>query len=241
MSLANTVDPSEGVPWYKLFEALSYVTNPYALLAYLFLVVIVAIGFSRISERARGLILFVLAVLVIGAVWGLLGKSLEKVADRSSVHLVNEAGRSQAEILPGVSISLLDVTSLEGKAEEDEVDTGVAANRSLPAHILSDVFERADIRAFDAAQIRAMNQNEWDAYLDTLGEKRRKVLDTSFAKLRIEVKGQPVREDWWLKNVPIKLELGDGKVAMIALTNIYNTKNDSSGEREAVNLKVTDP
>ena len=244
MGAINTTSASGGLPWYQLFDALRHVTNIYALLAFLFLVVVVVLGFAKVEARIRGISLAVLAVLVLGAVVFLLSDTLDDVAERSLVHLVNAPGRTSAEIAPGVVVELMDIDSLEAGVEEGEARSGHAFNLSLPPEVPRRVFEEADLELVERRRYEAMSQQDWEDYLDSLGAvKERTVKDIAFARLKITVDGQEVAGEsrrWRFKGDSISVARGSGAVVRFTLANIYNTRT-ASGEPEAVNLQIHPP
>ena len=243
MGAIETTAASGGTPFYQMFEALRHVTNPYALLAFLFLVVVVALGFARVDARLRGGSLLVLAVLVLGAIVFLLRDTLDEVAERSLVHLVNAPGEASAEIAPGVVVSLMDIASLEAGPEERVPLSGHAFNVSLPADVPRRVFEEAELEPLDPARFAAMSQQQWEDFLDALGDRARPVKDISFARFRITVDGRELAEEsgrWRFKGDPVPVRRGSEEVVRFVVANIYNTRT-ASGEPEAVNLRVEQP
>ena len=133
MNAQNATFSTSTEPWYKLFDALQSVTNQYALLAYIFLATIVAISFSNISARLRGLTLAGLSLAIVVTIGLLLRQSLNNVAEQSLIRLVNYPGRQDAQLAKRVRIQLIDTTSLEGKAKEGVPRSGQQFNRELPS------------------------------------------------------------------------------------------------------------
>ncbi len=46
---------------------------------------------------------------------------------------------------------------------------------------------------------------------------------------------------WWFKGQTVEVPGPDGRTVRFKLANIYNTKNRSSGEPEAINLQLLPP
>jgi hypothetical protein len=234
-----------GEPWYKLFDALQYVTNPYALLGFLFLIAVVGIGFTDMRDRLRGFSLIGLALLIVLTTGLLLRESLGKVAEASLVHLANDPDQQSAEVAQGVRVRLVDTTSLEGKPDQGRRMSGMEFNRTLPPYVPAEVFERANVDPIPPDRFAKLSQAEWDAYLDGLGEAEADaVKDIPFARLRIWVDGKEaaaVSGRWWFKGQTVEVPGADGRPVRFKLANIYNTKNRTSGEPEAINLQLLPP
>lgn len=227
----------------NLFSAVQYVTNPYALLAYLFLAVVVAIGWSDIPARLRGLALTALAILVIAAVAFLLRNSLSNVAEHSMIRLANDGNRAWRAV-DGVEVELLDVASLEGRVKPNIPVSGHAWNLTLPPCLPQRVFERAVVPHVEPDRYRAMTQQGWEDYLEGLGElKSDTVKDIPFVRLAIVSDGRRVDGlcgGWYLKGDIIDIPRLDGSQVRLRIANIYNTKNQTSGEPEAINIELVE-
>jgi hypothetical protein len=238
MQAANAVS-AEGQVWYQLFEALQYVTNPYALLGFIFLVIIIAISFARISPTLRGLSLAALGPITLLCVYLLLSSSLSVVEKRSLVHLVQADGANSAEIAPGVTVEMVDTTSLEGKVKPGKPWSGWTRNRDLPFYVVRCTLEKAGVPALSKDEFVRMGQAGWDSYLASLGgELADKVKDRPFTHLKVSVGGEVVSDRWWFKGEVVPVEVAGAKLTSFKIQNIYNTKNLTSGEPEAINLQV---
>lgn len=242
MNAQNATFSTGTEPWYKLFDALQYVTNQYALLAYIFLATIVAISFSNIPVRLRGLTLAGLSLAIVATIGLLLSQSLHRVAEQSLIHLVNYPGRQSAEVAKRVRIQLIDTTSLEGKAKQGIARSGWRFNRELPPYVLEKVMELANAPKLSSQQLNTMTQEDWDKYLAELGPlKSDQVKDISFAKLGIFVDDRPVEnlsDRWWFKGDVGKIDVDRDGSIRFKVANIYNTKNVTSFEPEAINLQL---
>lgn len=230
-----------GTDGTNLFDAMQYVTNPYALLAYLFLAVVVALGWSDVPARFRGTALTALAVLIVLAVAFLLRNSLTNVADNSMIRLANDGNRSWRAV-PGMEVELLDVASLEGNTKRMRAISGHAWNLTLPTCLPQRVFRRASVPGVSPEQHRAMTQEQWQDYLDSLGELQSDtVKDIPFVQLAITADGRRVEGPcggWWLKGDVVDIPRADGTHVRLRIANIYNTKNRTSGEPEAINIEL---
>jgi len=244
MILQNAIAPTASEPWYKLFDALQYVTNKYALLAYLFLTVIVAMSFVKIDPKIRGYIFAVLAVMIVVMIFLLLNGSLKDVEDKSKIHLVNVNNQGMpVQITPRVRVALTDTTSLEGKAKEDQPErSGHQFNKTLPQYVMKRIMDRVNVTDHTVEQIYNMTQEDWDRFLKRLGEQDAdKVKDVSFARFEILLDGKEVQElsgKWYFKGDEVAVPLGNNQQVKFQIVNIYNTKNLTSGEPEAVNIKL---
>lgn len=241
----NATAPPGGQPWYKLFDTLQHVNDPYALLGFLFLTVVVGIGFIDMKDRLRGFSLIGLALLIVLTTGLLLRESLGKVAKASLVHLANVGEQRSAEVARGVLVRFVDATSLEGKPDRGRRVSGMEFNRTLPPEVPAELFERANVAPIPPERFARISQAEWDDYLDRLGEAEADaVKDIPFARLRIWVDGKEatgISGRWWFKGQTVEVPGADGRPVRFRLANIYNTTNRSSGEPEAINLQLLPP
>lgn len=232
---------AEQVPWYKMFDALEYVDNPYSLLAIIFLAVIVALSFSDIARDRLGAILTLFGVLIVATIFLLLRDSLDTLREKALVHLVNDfqaPKRATAEVAPGVTITLLDTASLEGKVQGGPKKSGLEFNRTLPRPAVDAVFKLAGVPR--PADFWTMSQAQWEEFLDALSDEQAdRVKDIPLAQLSVQVDGhdQDTSIGWWLKHQEFDVRRGE-RVMRVRLVNIYNTKSTSSGEPEAINLHI---
>jgi hypothetical protein len=233
---ANAIVPQVGQPWYKLFDALNYVDNPYALLGYLFLVVIVALGFLKISPHKKGTALLVLAVMILITTGLLLRGSLGEVQRHALIPLINDDQHNSVQVAPGVEIKLLDATSFKA-AVDRRGGSGQAHNQSFEPYVWDGVFQRATIRAEVATRARSMNQQEWDRFRATLSPGiEQKLLTTSFVRLQVTVDGRQTSDRYWFRGEIVPIPLPQGGQLRFKIVNLYNTREDS-GEPEAINLQ----
>lgn len=223
----------------KGFDALQYVTNPYALVGFMFLIGTVAISFVKMQPRIKAGLLIAFASLVIGFACLSLKTTFDRIKDELLVHVVRDGGTGL--VAKGVEVELVDIESLKGK-------NGWAFNHNLPdiQHILDVVLARASVKQIDS---REMNEAKWTALLKSL-EKSEKIKaeiieDTGFAKFRVFVDGveqQGFGKRYYFKNEYLYIPLGTEKEgclrAKLQVVNLYNTKHHSSGEPEAANLRV---
>lgn len=234
----------------KGFEALQYIDNPYALVAFILLIGLigaVAMNFAKVEPRIKVGFPVALAILVAVFVYLFLKTTMTQVQDELLVHIVRDSGRGL--VAKGVEVQLVDIESLKGKG-------GWEFNANLPdiQHVLHEVFARASVEEMDWNN---MNEKKWAERLtsletsDDLAEKiRAKMIeDTGFARFRVFVDGMEDRSfehKYYFKNeylcIPSHAPGEDDSCscsrAKLQVVNLYNTIHHSSGEPEAAVLRV---
>jgi hypothetical protein len=238
----------------KGFDALQYVTNPYALVGFMFLIGTVAIGFVKLQPRIAAGLLVTFASLVVGFAYLSLKTTVAQIQDELLVHLVRDATPSL--VAKGVEVQLLEIESSKGKPFN--------ANRPDNKHVIHEVFVRAGVGPTDFVRAGVeptdlvdsanMNAEKWTKLLDSLKKsnnvsrmlRAEKIEDTGFAKFRVFVDGVEDRgfeDKYYFKNeylcVPSNASNApDCPRAKLQVVNLYNTIQHSSGESEAANLRV---
>jgi len=228
----------------KGFDALQYVTNPYALFGFVFLIGIVAIGLLVKRQGAKALLLVVFAILALGAAYMLLDTTLASIEKQLLVHLVRDSNR--ALVAHGVEVQLADIETLKGKK-----DWEFNAKLDDAERVFAEVFTRAGVTDANTPVFAQMSSNQWKAFLTDLEEannveaelRAEKIKDIPFAKFRVFVDGV---EDpgfvhkYYFKNETLCIPSGtaDCARAKLEIVNLYNTKHHSSGEPEAANVRV---
>jgi hypothetical protein len=234
----------------KGFEVVPYITNPFALLAYMFLVIMIVLAALKINPVLKIVSLLLLASFVLYLTFNLVEDttklSLRNMAKNSLLHLVKDEER--VDITPRVMISLDDIETLKGKKNWE-------FNKKLDdlTHVFDEVFKRAGINRPSVSEILAMESSEWKKFLKGLEDnndleeklKAEKIKDIPFAKLSVFVDGVEVKEfrhKYYFKNEHFDIydESGDSTIAIIEVVNIYNTKHRTSKESEAVNIRIVD-
>lgn len=223
----------------KGFDALQYVTNPYALVGFMFLVGTVVISFVKMQPRIKAGLLVAFASLVVGFAYLSIKTTFARIQDELLVHVVRDGGTGL--VAKGVEVELVDIESLKGKK-------GWGFNHNLAdiQHILDVVLARASVKQIDS---REMDEEKWTVLLGSLEQsekiKAEIIKDTGFAKFRVFVDGveqQGFDKKYYFKNEYLCIPLGTEKEgcprARLQVVNLYNTKHHSSGEPEATNLRV---
>jgi hypothetical protein len=218
-------------------DAIEFVTNPFALTAFVLVVILVGIGLFVQSPKTRtkllvvfGLVSMAVPILHIYAV-----KS--EVFENSLFHVVREA--PPIELVQNIEISLVDIETLKGKKNWE-------FNSSLigGSNVYSRIMEGAGLPAGSYPNFASLNNKAWRKFIEGLEDsddvevklQAEKIKDTPFAKFRVLVDGTVVEEisgQWFFKGDQLPLE-----DISIEIANIYNTKHHSSGEREAANVRV---
>lgn len=222
------------------FKSLQYVTNPYALVGFVFLIWAVSISFVKVPPRIKAGLLLVFASLVIGVASYLsLKTSFDRIKDESLVHIVRDGGR--VVVADGIEVELVDIESLKGKSNW-------TFNSNLPdiQHILDVVLPRASVKQ---VSVRDLNEAKWTKLMVSLEEsekiKAEIIEDTSFAKFHVFVDGVEdtnFESKYFFKNEYLCIPFGTEKEgcpkARLQVVNLYNTVHHSSGEPEAANLRL---
>ena len=228
----------------KGFEALQYVTNPYALFAYIFLGGMVGIGIFVRHKIIKASFLMIFAALALGAAYSLVYTLLANIEEQVKVHLVRRSNRPL--VAPGIEIELLDIETLKGRGDWNfnfQLDDG--------DHVFDEVFARAGVTPPGWTTRAEMDTDKWTEFLTELEEsgdaekclQAEKIKDIPFAKFRVFVDGaeDPTLGDkYYFKNDMLCVPLGSSACgrAKLRIVNIYNTKHHSSGEPEALNIRV---
>ena len=136
--------------------------------------------------------------------------------------------RERAWLNLHVEIELVSIQTLKGK--EDPLSHH--SNNSLDdnEHILSKILTEADVNNQTAATIRAMNQKEWESFLDSLQANQRETIEkTPFTKFNVYIDGK--RNDAFRRNQFFEgeaIQLSDQKLQVVILV-ISNTKRIEKG------------
>lgn len=222
----------------EAFNALQYVDNPYALGAFLFLILVIALGRVRgIAPMFRYVGLLCLVFLVVLMMRGLLQTALDGIKNQTLLHLVRDEGPVNAG--EGISVELIDVETLKGGKEG-----GHAFNKSVAnaEDVLARVLEKAGVTNVTSDQLLAMKDEEWAGFLSSLEAKKAEMIkDIPFAMFAVFCDGRrlsELSEGYYFKGDAIIVSDQKCGPASLRLVNVYNTKHASSGEREAVNLSL---
>lgn len=220
----------------KGFDALQYVTNPYALVGFIFLIGTVAISFVKVQPRIKAGFLVAFASLAIWFAYLSLETTFDRIKNELLVHVVRDGGTSL--VAKGVEVELVDIESLKGKNDWE-------FNHNLPdiQHIIDVIFARASVKQRDICE---MNKKEWIKLFEKSEKIKAEIIeDTGFAKFRVFVDGveqQGFEKRYYFKNeflcIPLDTEKSGCPRARLQVVNLYNTKHHSSGEPEAANLRV---
>lgn len=228
----------------KGFDALLYVTDPYSLFGFVFLIGMILIGLFVGHQKARAVLLVLFALLALGATYVLLESTLANVQEQLLVHLVRL--KSRALVSPGVEIQLVDIETLKGKKSwEFNVHLDDAK------HVFDEVFVRAGVDREGELALTEMDSDSWRDFLEGLENsdlveeqlRAEKIKDIPFAKFRAFIDGVEdtgVSSKYYFKGETLCLpsDSSDCDRARLKIVNIYNTKHHTSGEPEAVNLQV---
>lgn len=216
------------------FEALKYLTNPYAVAGFFSLILILALGLTRLGTIVKMPSILILAVLVV-VMASMLARDVFVDARRNvMVHVVRDEGR--VLVSKGIELELADVETLKG-----EKPGGLSFNRALGSDVITSVLRMAKITGKTAEDLSRMSEGEWVQFVKSLEPTQaNKLRDIPFAKFRLYVNGVPkpeFSERWYFKhdylNVP-------SMNRSLEIANVYNTKHDTSLEHEAVNLRLRD-
>lgn len=236
-----------GQTFSDAFGSLQYVTNPYALFGFVLLVAMVGIGqASSISPLARTNLLGLSAVGALFIAGYVLVTSLDRaenvVRENLMIHLVKGAGR--VALSNSVEIKLVDIETLKKKVKKHEKPSGHESNKSRgdTEHVFGTILAEAGVTDRTVPAVVALSQEEWESFLDGLPPHSKDViLDYPFVRLAVYVDGQRSPQfdsAWFFKNEVVSIPTHGSSVINLRLVNVYNTKHDTSGEREAINVRL---
>ena len=175
---------------------------------------------------------------------GAFQSALHEVRDQSLVHLIKDDSGGWISITDQVDVKLVDIETLKGKTKENESPGGHDFNKSLgdQSHLFSTILVKASVNTTDAKALIGMDQDGWDDFLAGLDKiKSESVKDIPFARLAVRVEGNEIDSfdgRWFFKGEPIPILVDEKESISLELVNVYNTKDKTSGEPEAVNLRV---
>jgi hypothetical protein len=223
------------------FDALQYLTNPYALLGFVFLIAMLAFSSIRgVKPVVRLIVSGVLCALVLLFIFLFLQNTLNKVRADVMIHAVRDQQRRALE--KGVEVELVDIDPLQGKAKPGIAVSGHVFNKEkVGTDIVSRIINRAGVVNPDMTAVMAMDQSAWDSYLAGLDQQQaQRIKDIPFARFTFyrDNKPVPTLSGWYLKGDVIEIPLQKNDKMRLALVNVYNTRNHTSGEPEAVNFRV---
>ena len=141
------------------FEALQYVTNPYALFGFLFLVLIGVLSvLPGINPKLRFGTISACGVLVLLMAGLSLQSALHNVRDNTLVHLVRDDEAGPVRITDRVAVKRSNIETLKGKDKPDEDPGGHTFNKRLgdSKHIFEMVLRKAGIQIVSAQELLQM-------------------------------------------------------------------------------------
>jgi hypothetical protein len=197
---------------------------------------------QSILKTIRQFMLFALAIAFAGIAAEIINKQFAKPLappPPARSFVLVEKYTTPTPLVNDLYVLLLDIETLKGKPKKDSTGVlrgGHTFNKGLwrSNEVVARVLETArPVPAKTVQEVLALSDAGWVEYLDQQEEKRkRQVLDTAFARIRVLRGPVVLSEQWYFQND--RLDTGrDGKAWQVA--HVFNTDAES-GQKEAVIL-----